>query len=507
MAADPDVVSLGRTWPPGGRSVATATTAAAAVAVALATGIALGLGLGLYLLVLAGLALGLVAGLANWRRSVCWLLAYLPFAGVTSVLLHPSTAPALLVKDFLFVIPAYAGFLLRRTDAERAAPFGGAAMWLLASFALLVVGQAFNPSLPDGLMGAIGVKVWLFYIPLALLGYHLVTDRHDLHRVLGLISLAAVVPALIGIGEALLIYSGRASLVYGLYGDAAASVTQDFAEFSLAGGAVLRRVPSTFAFVAQYFAFTVAMAAVTYAWWRGAPSRRWSGLRAGIWLLLLLAGFLSGARAAFLFIPFLMALILMLEGRTARFAFLRLAAPAALFLGLTVAVLGTTAGSVLGHALETGAEEFGFVFVDGFRQALDTTRAGLGTGIDTNAARHAFGQTEPFTGVGGTWYESWYVKAHLELGVAGLVILALLLGVLTTRALRQHRRLRDPQLKVVSASLIGLLLWNLIFNVKAQYLDIDPMNVYFWLLLGLLLKLPALDPAEPPTASPSDDER
>jgi hypothetical protein len=32
--------------------------------------------------------------------------------------------------------------------------------------------------------------------------------------------------------------------------------------------------------------------------------------------------------------------------------------------------------------------------------------------------------------------------------------------------------------------------------VKAQYLDMDPMNVYFWLLLGLLFKLPTLDREE-----------
>jgi hypothetical protein len=133
------------------------------------------------------------------------------------------------------------------------------------------------------------------------------------------------------------------------------------------------------------------------------------------------------------------------------------------------------------------------VFVDGFRQALSRTLMGLGTGVDTNAARFAFGQTDRFVGVDGIWYESWYVKALLELGVAGLVILALLFGTLVVKALSQHGRLRDPGLKVVSASLIGLLLWNLMFNIKAQYLDIDPMNVYFWLLLGVLLKLPKLD--------------
>jgi hypothetical protein len=58
----------------------------------------------------------------------------------------------------------------------------------------------------------------------------------------------------------------------------------------------------------------------------------------------------------------------------------------------------------------------------------------------------------------------------------------------------------------VSASLIGLILWNMVFNTKAQYLDIDPMNVYFWLLLGLLLKLPALDAATPLPAAASGDE-
>jgi O-antigen ligase len=284
--------------------------------------------------------------------------------------------------------------------------------------------------------------------------------------------------------------------VYGAYGEAAASVTQDFAEFNLDGGGFLRRVPSTFAFVAQYFAFTAAMVAVTYAWWRSSSERKGSGLRCAVWLLLLLAGFLSGARAAFLFLPFLMVMILVLEGRTARFAVARLVAPALLLVGVAVAVVGATAGGVLGHVVEVGVEEFDSVFVDGLRQGLATTTVGLGTGVDTNAARYAFGQTDRFVGVGGTWYESWYVKALLELGVAGLALLLALLGVLVATAVRNHRRLRDPRLKVVSASLIGLLLWNLVFNTKAQYLDIDPMNVYFWLFLGLLLKLPELDIAD-----------
>jgi hypothetical protein len=503
MVSETSVAGVQRPWSWSGRREVLGV--AVMIAVVIATGLLVGHGLGIYLVGLAGLVAGFAVGLTSWRRSVYWLLAYLPFSGIAIVLLYPRTAPAILAKDFVFVIPAYIGFLARRRSDQRTVPFGQATTWLLVSFAMLVAGQSFNPSLPSGMVAAIGTKVWLFYIPMSVLAYHLVQGRQDLHRLLGLMSLAAVLPALIGIGEALLIYAGKEDLVYRAYGEAAASATQDFAEFNFTGGGFLRRVPSTFAFVSQYFAFTVAMTAVAYAWWRGAPTRRWSTLRGGIWVLLLLAGFLSGARAAFLFLPFLMVLILLLEGRTARFAFARLAAPVALFLVLTGAILGITANDIIGHTLETGIGEFEYVFVGGFHQALDATRMGLGTGINTNAARHSFDQGDSYIGVAGTWYESWYVKAYLELGIAGLVILVLLLGVLVTRALRQHRRLRDPQLKVVSASLIGLLLWNLVFNVKAQYLDIDPMNVYFWLFVGLLLKLPVVDAADPPTNVDADE--
>jgi hypothetical protein len=466
-------------------------------------GAAVGVGRWVTVVALVVLTLAFVVGMTDWRRPVYGLLLYLPFSGIPYVLLYPNVRASTLLKDALFVIPAYAGFVMRSASRRRRVdgrPIPGVP---LALFATVVVVQIFNPASPGRLVGTIGAKVWLFYVPLCYLGYHLVEDRGQLAKLLGLMSAVAVVPAVVGIAEAVLIYSGHRDLVYGWYGGAAASVTQGFAEFSLSGGGSLRRVPSTFSFVAQYFSFTVSMVTVTYAWWRGGLAGTRSalgGLGGAVWLLLLLAGLLSGARAAFLFLPFLVTLILVLEGRTARFAFARLVAPAALLLGVAAAVLGTTAGGVLGHATQVGLGEFGDVFVIGFHQGFARTLVGLGTGVDTNAARYALGQTGRFAGVDGTWYESWYVKTLLELGIAGLAILALLLGTLVTKAIRQHARLRDPALKAISASLLGLLIWNIVFNIKAQYMDIDPMNVYFWLLLGLLFKLPTLDAIAPSTA-------
>src|SRR2546422_10078993 len=68
--------------------------------------------------------------LARWQRGVYGLLGYLPFAGVVTLALYPWEGPAVfnpvLCKDWLFVVPAYLGFLaamvLRR---ERTLSFGG----------------------------------------------------------------------------------------------------------------------------------------------------------------------------------------------------------------------------------------------------------------------------------------------------------------------------------------------------------------------------------------------
>jgi O-antigen ligase len=103
----------------------------------------------------------------------------------------------------------------------------------------------------------------------------------------------------------------------------------------------------------------------------------------------------------------------------------------------------------------------------------------------------------------GAVQESWYVKAYLELGVFGLAIVLALLGTIVYRAARIHLRIRDPRLKFASAAILALMGWVLVYSLKAQYFDLDPINIYFWLFAGLLMGLPRLErreaeePAEP----------
>ena len=86
--------------------------------------------------------------------------------------------------------------------------------------------------------------------------------------------------------------------------------------------------------------------------------------------------------------------------------------------------------------------------------------------------------------------ESWWVKVILELGVPGLLLFAALLGWLVVRAYRAHRAVRDPRLIAVSAALLGFVIWVVLYLTKGPAIDLDPVNVYFWLFAGVLLRLP-----------------
>lgn len=468
-----------------------------AAPLAAVVGFSVAAGLWVHALAVILLAAAVLTGLNDWRFSVYALLAFLPYSGLLIIAAYPATGPAVLAKDLFFVIPAYLGFgaaflLQRRNVAVPGFPLG-----IAIALAIVVLLHLMNPTVPNLVVGLIGTKSWLMYIPMAFLGYHLIRGRDDLELMLRLVALAAVVPCVIGIIEGVLVATGRGAAVYGLYGDAAAAVTQDFANVGGSSGDI-RRVSSTFSFVGQYYSFTTVMLIVAYAYWRGFLSRQ-GGLRpllgGTLFVLVALASVLSGARGALLSVPALTIGMLLLDGHDLRrHWWLPIASLAAV--AVAANVFGTSTTTLVSDVVDHGVVEFTIGTIDGFEEGFDRTFLGLGTGVDTVSARYGLPQFDPYSVVGGKVFESWWVKSLLELGVVGLAITVALLLTILQRLATSHRRLRDPSLRAVSAAFVALVIYVIFYNFKGSYLDLDPMNVLFWLFVGVALKLPRLESEE-----------
>ncbi|NJL46100.1 MAG: hypothetical protein HC922_11130 [Leptolyngbyaceae cyanobacterium SM2_3_12] len=109
-----------------------------------------------------------------------------------------------------------------------------------------------------------------------------------------------------------------------------------------------------------------------------------------------------------------------------------------------------------------------------------------GVGRATNAAR-IFGQTE--------LVETYHPKLLYEIGPLGLLATLTLYGTLTVATFKAYRSIKDPNLRGYGASMWVFVLFISIFPYYYP-LDVDPVNVYYWLAAGIVLKLPEIDQRE-----------
>jgi len=429
--------------------------------------------------------------LTRWQHGVYGLLVYLPFAGLVTLALHPWEGPPLLnpllYKDWLFVVPAYLGFLtavvMRR---ERFPHLERLPLRLLLGLSVLVIAQIANPGVANLTMALIGVKVWLFYIPLYFLTAALLVSRRQLTFLLRLMLVVAVVPCAIGIVEFVLgrLY-GHLTVMEAIYRTLAPEAQQGFTVYEVGGGLLPRGTPSTFTFVTQFFGYLLSMLVACYAVWRTDPSPRWR--RLGLFMLIFVAlnALLTGARSAFLFAPLLLLLAFGLDRGVA--GLLRALAMVGGMLGGALLLLSMRAIGLFDHVADlfvTYAQGTAYGLL---AQALVSAPLGNGTGTNTGPARYALSDPGSFSAL-----ENYYAKAVMELGIAGLLLIWLLFGSLIRLGFRTRRQLQDPSLRPCAAPLLAFFITVALISFKGWLMDLDPVNVNFWVFAGVMAKLPEL---------------
>ncbi len=438
-------------------------------------------------LLLAGVAVfGVwIATLVRWRFALQGLLVALPFVGMF-VLWSDHSPVALLAKDFLFVLPLYLSFFVfHMEDVRRATVPPGVTAAVLA-FAALVLLQTLNPEIESIGVAAVGVKVWLLYIPLLYVAAAAINGYEDVVRLLRLVVGIGLVPCGVGLFQWFLILTiGYEPAISLFYGEAAEAATQGFAKFYLGGW--FYRIPGTFSFVSGYSNFTLFLIAPAYALMRADPSPAWRRFARFVFFVAIVAAILSGSRGALLFVPIIIGLIYILDGRLTGLMGAIVLVPA-LSLG-ALYVGGVDPLEAVSRTEQLTQKYSGELVVGHVVDALERSPFGLGTGMNTGAARYFRGGETIWT------VESLYAKAIAELSIFGLVVLLAVFGTIVVGGFRRLRLIRDPHLRSVGAAFLAFVAFTVFHNAKGWSLDTDPINVYFWVFAGMLFKLPYLVPA------------
>jgi len=405
----------------------------------------------------------------DWRRGVIALLVVLPFAGLP---VFVAGTPGLAFRDLAVVAPLYIAFAMAmlRSDEPLLPPLG-LALPALTIFAMLAAAQVVRaPSLS---VGVLGLKVWLAYMPMLAIGYHYVRRAQDMDRVLAMTALLGLVPAALALAEwftsARTGSFGPFAHIYGAGNSAPPILVFGDGDHLVK----IARIPSTFTSGSSFYLFAVVAYAAALSQLLRHGGRSWFACT----VVLAAGAMASGNRAAYAMVPLLTLGSLALAGvRPSKFA----AAGAAA--GAMVVVLAALGGNPLLVAKLLPEHLYVTASTGWHEMRSSFLLFGHGTGWDTNAALR-YGDTDQRR-----YIENWYAKASLELGILGLVSITVALAAIVMRALAPLRRL-DAGTRQLAAPVAVLLAATAVALFKGPYIDLDPMNVYFWLFAGMLLGL------------------
>ena len=479
--------------------------AAVLVASAIATG-------RLDLLALTGMGILLAAvaaaTVANWRTGTMLFLLWLLLEDLPRKYLGNNML-VYFGKDVLVAL-VYASFLLAvRSGRERLPRYSFAAP--VALFVALGLLQVLNPQSPSLLYGLLGLKVYFYYIPLVFVGYSLLRTEGELQGfLLGFAGIALVI-ALLGIVQGIV---GLDFLNPQVLAPELEALGREVRRSPITG-ALVPRATSIFVSEARQGSFMLLAFVLTVG---GAASLVVRRARGASMLLLssavtFVALMLHGSRGGFLFgiasLGVLTGAVLWSggadTGHRRRLAGWIAGASAAVLAigGAIVALFPASVMARWAFYSETlnpasSASELGWRVWEhpwlNFRIALESGHALLGQGIGTASLGVPYVQQLLGTSARPPWVESGYGTLLLELGVLGPVLWVAWSAVLLHSCLRVLRQLRGTAAYSVGAAITWfsfLLMFPLTYGALNAYQNYL-YNAFFWLLVGVLHRLPAL---------------
>jgi hypothetical protein len=431
--------------------------------------------------VLAAVALVVGAAvIARPQRGVLLLAALVPFNGV--LLVVPVGGAAKGWKEALVALTVGAAAIdrSRRPTIERAVP-----SWFAPVVGLVVIAVA-SVVVANRAAAVVGAKVTFFYLLVALALWWCPLGRRDRDRLVSILMVTGTVAAVVGLAQQVIGPDRLHELGF---------------EWNTAlrtSGGRFRSI-STFAqpFPFAYFVMLVLLVGGAVA--LDDPRRRRNRLFLAV-TPVLVAGMLTAVvRGAVL-------------GLVAGLLYLGWSRYRALFhVGvltgvLTIVVLGAGGSPAFTSSSSLGERQAGWVSTAGL---IVTRPLGWGLGTVGAAAEKAFPEVDDATPSFGLprsllpyQPDSQYVAIGLQVGPAGLWCFVLVLrGAFRDARVAAAAGLRDG--RGFAAGVAAMVVAAATAGIVSTYWEIFPLDVYFWLLLGVL---PSVVRASPSTPSPSVPE-
>lgn len=477
--------------------------------IALSGGVGAAIGIALFFVANAKLALAGGAGVIvltlsyKYPRLALWsFLIYLPFSGTVTYWIGGGSPIFQIAKDG-FYFPAL--ITLIQNCKKKGLPliipkqFLPTLAFLLTTtlLTLLLVNGVMQLNPPRGdkpfLQGILGLKVLLGYVPLMACSYYLIRDKKDLLFFTRLHLALAIICCFLGLLQYFRLRIGQCPGTRNKVGPELYKATLDAK--CLVGGSLVYspevsfiRLPGTFVAPWQWAWFLISNAFITFASAFSETSFFWRlGGLIGMAIVFINA-VICGQRAALVLVPVVIAILLVLTGQLVNFKrFIPIVAGLTLLLFIGAA----TNPGIVEERLESFVSRWNAApphqfLINQFQQSHDFVAGrplGRGVGRATNSTRFlGFAQL----------IETFQPKLLYEIGYPGMIAFQVMMLHLTWITFRAYRSVRDRNLRIYGASFWVFVAF---ISINPQYypLDVDPVAVYYWVLAGVIIKLPKID--------------
>jgi hypothetical protein len=462
----------------------------------------------LYAVLIFGGCVVVGTALRNWRMGFYLFFVWMLFEDLVRKFMGNSLE-LFFGKDILLLFVYLALFVEIRRGREKT--FRPPFLLFLSLFVWLGVIQIFNQNSPSILYGLLGFKVYFFYMPLLFVGYALIRNDADLRKFLVISAVLAGVISILGIIQAILgnSFLNPAKLAPEL------EDLGNLTKYSPLSNLMLSLPDSVFVSsgrFATYLVWTFILTVGTTAYLL-LHTRRYRKLVFAVIGLLGAATLLSGSRSAVVGVS-MSAVVLpavFLWGAPWRWgqahrlvkAIRRTVIVTVLALAALILLFPEDAASRLAFYSET-LDPRSSAYVGEIRAwdypvgnllyAFEKPNWLLGNGIGTGSLGGQYVAKVLGTRPLSLWVEEGYGTLIVELGVIGPFLWILWTGSVLYYSWKVTRRLRETRLFPIAIAIVWYAFMLLFIFMESGLMAYQNYvsNIYLWLLLGILFRLPDL---------------